>query len=121
MRTLSLSLLALVVCAALVSVGAAAGGDEGKGAKLVLVKKQPLVLRGLSFRPAQIIVVTVVTNGKEIARRTRSGSTGAFTATFTQLSVDPCQLEAHAVGGGRLAVYKAAERMCPPPLDPLEP
>ena len=120
MRTLVVGLLALVSCVALLIAGPGVAA-ETKSARLILVKKEPLVLRGVGFRALQPVTVTVVVDGREKIRRTQTKRTGAFTLTFVQLAGDPCTLEARAVSRGRVATYKAPQRMCPMRLDPPRP
>ena len=114
MRRLALGSIGVIVCAVWLAVGAAAVEPPAKGkARLVVAQKAPLVLRGLGFKPAQRVTLTVVTEGRRFSRQTVSSNTGSFRVTFARLAVDPCELEARAASRGALAVYNASERMCP--------
>ena len=118
MRSLALGLIALITCAAVLVAGAAAAPGS---AKLVLVKKEPLVLRGLGFKGTQRVTVTVVVDGHKTIRRITTRAAGTFTVTFAQLAVDPCAFEARAVSRTASVAYKAPQRLCPIGLDPPRP
>lgn len=91
-------------------------------ATLRLLDRDPVKLRGLSFKAGERVRVTVA-NGDETAKRiVRAGMTGSFTVTFTTMpATDPCTpLDAAAVGSrGSAAFFKwpqrFSERICPMP------
>lgn len=115
--------LRVVLVFALACLSAAAAGavepPQKGGAALRLVDKAPLVLRGTGFKPAERVRLTVKAGAQRRVRALIASRTGTFQTTFTQLRVDPCELDARAVGAaGTAAAYKLPARMCPIPAAP---
>ena len=109
-------LLALVAVATAATVAAGSVASTGEGAlrpTLRLMDKQPLKLRGTSFKPRERVRVTVETAGERQSRTLTASATGAFVAAFT-VRFDPCNFEAWATGSrGSRASHKLPQRLCP--------
>jgi hypothetical protein len=112
MRMYLATATALVV--ALGGIGSATGGTAGK-ATLRLLDKQPVTLRGVSFRARERVRVTITSDEFRRARTVRATLRGSFTAQF-DVSLDRCMgLIATANGGnGSRAAYKLPQPQCPP-------
>jgi len=120
-RRLAVRVLFVLVFAGLAAAGAGAVGppEKTRVAVLRLVDDKPLVLRGKGFKPSERVRLTVEASGQRRVRTLVASYSGGFVAIFTQLRVDPCELEARAAGAaGTNAAYKLPERMCPIPLAP---
>jgi hypothetical protein len=112
MRTCLAIATALVV--ALGGIGSATGGTAGKPT-LRLLDKQPVKLRGGSFRARERVRVTISSDEFRRARTVRATLRGSFTAQF-DVNLDRCMgLIATANGGnGSRATYKLPQLLCPP-------
>jgi hypothetical protein len=77
-----------------------------------LIERQPLTLAGSHFLAGESVVVTAILRGGEESQRAEASPAGSFTVTFDG-AIDPCSLEAEAVGaGGSRAALKLPDRMC---------
>ena len=111
-----LSLGTALLAAVLVTAGA---GATAKPA-LRLLGKQPLAVRGTSFKPSERIRVSFSTSTGKAVRSVRSSRAGTFTAQApATLAYDPCleSLVVRAIGArGDDARLKLPQRACPPAL-----
>jgi hypothetical protein len=105
-----------LVAAVLVTAGA---GATAKPA-LRLLGKQPLAVRGASFKPSERVRVSFSTSTAKGVRSVRSSRAGVFTAQApATVAYDPCveSLVVRAIGaGGDAARLKLPQRACPPAL-----
>jgi hypothetical protein len=83
---------------------------------LRLLDRQPLVLRGRSFLPRELVKVTVTTDAQRSVKRLRATSTGMFTANFVAVELDRCSgMLVVATGSrGSQARLKMPQPACPP-------
>lgn len=106
--------------ASLLAVFAAAGAEvattaEQRSPTLRIVDRQPLVLRGIGFRPSERVRVTVSVDGDSAARRLRASARGVFSASFARMTLHPCDgLFASAVGDSGSRAKLKAQPQCPP-------
>ena len=112
-----LHVLAAAVAATAVAVPATPAATT---AKLRLVSKQPLVVRGEAFRPVERVVVTALTPTGPKRAVVRATAKGRFGATF-RLPNQPCgrAFAVRAVGGqgSRATLAVPAPPCVPPPSD----
>jgi hypothetical protein len=114
----------ILVClaVALVAVAtavAARGAGSGSRPTLRLVAKEPLVIKGLAFKHRERVRVTATVNETQRVARVRASYSGSFTATFANVTYDPCSTElvVRAAGArGSTADVKIPQRECPPKL-----
>jgi hypothetical protein len=101
--------LAIVVAAALSSVGTAKGR-----AKLVLVDTHPVVVAGRGFAPAERVTLRTTLNGRRITKRVTASRTGRFTVRLAAEDAECTPLAVSAVGreGSRASLRKI---VIPPP------
>jgi hypothetical protein len=78
--------IAIAVAAAVTAAPAAARLDN---ATLTLVGRDPVVVRGVNFRPLERVTVTATAQGRTIDRHVRAGRLGAFTVGL-ELVVSRC-------------------------------
>jgi hypothetical protein len=106
--------LSLVLGAAVSAEASVSQPD--RRAKLAVVTKNPLTIRGTQFRPREIVRLTVEAEGNRFTRRTTASRTGTFTQQFSSVEVDRCsRLIAVAIGSrGSQATIKYFEPLCPP-------
>jgi hypothetical protein len=109
------------VAAAIVAIGVAApAAPAASKAKLRLVTEQPLVVRGIEFRPAERVVVTALTLTGPKRVVVLATATGRFGATF-RLASQPCgrAFAVRAVGarGSRATLRVPGTACVPPPID----
>jgi hypothetical protein len=111
-------LLPILVAATLALAGSAGATENGSRALLRLTDAQPLELSGRHFRVAERVRVTVAIGETRRSRLVRTGRSGSFVTTFSELSADRCSgLSAVAVGGlGSRATFKLVPLGCPPTL-----
>ena len=116
MSRASIVMLAAIVAAALVVPTAQASTAP----KLRVVGLQPLVVRGESFRPHEMVVVTAMTPSGAKRVVVRATSRGRFGATF-HLPNQPCgkAFAVRAIGSrSRPAALAVPAPPCvPPPID----
>jgi hypothetical protein len=112
MRTLALCLIALVLPASAVGVGT----EAKRVPALRLLDRQPLVLRGSSFLPRELVRVTVTTEGQRTMKRFRATATGTFTANFVPAQLDRCSGALVVAAGlrGSEARLKVPQPACAP-------
>ena len=112
--------LVLVLAALLPGLAPAAAGSH---ARVSLVDRSPLMVKGTSFKARERVVVTV-TAGTKFVRTVTATRTGTFVARFTSsatLKADcGVSLQILAVGNrGSVAGVKIPGKECPnPPADP---
>jgi hypothetical protein len=113
-------LRSISVIAAIIAIAVAPATQAASTAKLRLVSKQPLVVRGEGFWPAERVVVTALTLSGPKRVVVLATATGRFGATF-RLASQPCgkAFAVGAVGGrGSRATLRLAGTACvPPPID----
>lgn len=114
-------LLATFLAGAAVTVAVVAPATQAAiGPKLRLVSQQPLVVRGVGFRPAERVVVTAITPAGPKRVAVRATATGRFNATL-RLVDQPCgdAVAIRALGsrGSRAWLDVAARPCIPPPVD----
>jgi hypothetical protein len=114
MRPLAALLLTLVLPAS--TAGVAPAAESTRVPALRLLDRQPLVLRGKSFLPRELVKVTVATDAQRSVKRLRATSTGTFTATFVAVELDRCSgMLVVATGSrGSQARLKMPQPACPP-------
>jgi hypothetical protein len=115
MRALAACLIALALPASAACVSL---GSESKPVPaLRLLDRQPLIVRGKSFLPRELVRVTVTTEGQRSVKRIRAGATGTFTANFVPVELDRCSglLVVAAGSRGSQARLKLPQPACPPP------
>ncbi len=114
MRTaLAAALLALTV--------AASAGGTALRPSVRFASLQPTTIRGNGFVPRERVRVVLNASGTRETRLVRASAAGAFTATFGDTFLDPCNDSAwvSAIGGhGDRAGAKLPQRLCPPSLTP---
>ncbi|MGH3103537.1 MAG: hypothetical protein ACRDN6_05510 [Gaiellaceae bacterium] len=104
---------ALLALAAGLAVATAAAATASKPA-LRLVDDTPVTLRGVAFRPAERVRITVWMRGGQSSRIARATPAGRFTVRFA-LASEACVLRASAVGSaGSRAGLKLPPRLCAP-------
>jgi hypothetical protein len=113
------TLIAVLVLAA---VAAASASAALRPPSLRVVDRNPVVVQGLRFGSSQPVRVTVLREGRTLARRTvRTGAGGGFVARFAALASHRCdgglQITARSASG-RFAVAKVPQALCPMPLRP---
>jgi hypothetical protein len=115
LRTLATCLVVLVLPASAAGVGA--GAESQRVPALRLLDRQPLVLRGKSFLPRELVRVTVTTDGQRSVKRIRASVTGVFTATFPAVALDRCEGVLAVAAGlrGSQARLKLPAPACPQP------
>lgn len=113
MRTLVICLIALVLPAS--AAGTSLGTESKRVPALRLLDRQPVVLRGKSFLPRELVKVTVTTDGQRTVKRVRAGATGVFTATFT-FALDRCSSAVVTAAGlrGSETTLKVPQPACAP-------
>ena len=104
-----------------VALAAAVGSAQAApAASLQLVAKEPLVVRGLAFRPSERVSVTALTLLGPERVVVRASRTGAFRALL-RLVDQPCgrAFAVHAIGalGSRAALRLRSVPCVPPPID----
>jgi hypothetical protein len=114
MRTVITCLIALVLPASAAGVGV--GTQVKRVPALRLLDRQPLVLRGSSFLPRELVRVTVTTEGQRTMKRIRATATGTFTANFVPVELDRCSGALVVAAGlrGSQARLKVAQPACAP-------
>lgn len=114
MRALVICLIALVLPASAAGVGL--GSESKRVPALRLLDRQPLILRGRSFLPRELVQVTVTTDGQRTVKRIRATTTGAFTANFVAVELDRCSGALVVAAGfrGSQARLKVPQPACPP-------
>lgn len=113
MRTLA----AVTAVCATALVGAVPPGTAGTAPKLMLVRTQPLVVRGESFKPGERVVVSALTSigsKRIVVRATSRGRLGASFAFPDQPCGKAFAVRAVGVLGSR-AVLKVPSTPCVPP------
>jgi hypothetical protein len=103
----------------LVAMTVAPSGTGSGGARLSLVDRQPLTIRGLAFRPYEKTRVVVVAQART-AKTVRATKSGRFTVRFRTVSVPRCGgVFATARGGaGSFARLKIPLPACLPAAQP---
>jgi hypothetical protein len=117
MRRFVIALLVLALAAGGALITARDGAPAATKASLRVASKQPLVLRGVGFKPRELVRVTVKAGEETTARRVRAGSQGGFTALFAESFDDFCpgvMLVQAAGARGSNATLKVFQRYCPP-------
>jgi hypothetical protein len=109
-----------LVCVALLAASTAVTSADAKTVPtLRLMDMQPVVLRGIAFKPLERVRVTINVDGDLHARTVRTTRGGSFVAGFSAVPrLDPCEsvLIATARGAkGDKAVMMVGKRLCPPP------
>lgn len=109
------------ICSCLVVLGAdhAAFADASSRASLRLVKKAPVTLAGANFEARERVRVVAARDGERFVRTVVASATGAFTVSYSRVTIDPCNASFWATGNrGSRAALKLPERMCPVALGP---
>jgi hypothetical protein len=105
-----------LVAAPLLAVASTAPAAVGDPA-VRIADRNPVVVRGVNFRPSERVTVQFVIRGGERATRlVRAGVRGGFTATFASLTVTECDaFNVRALGwrGSRASYVQL-----PPPCGP---
>jgi len=109
-------------CLLLASIATLLAPTAGAGttARPVLVATDltPLTLRGDSFKPGELVRLTVWENGQKLVRVRRASAAGRVRAAFVDVQlVDRCSSDVHATAlgtSGRRAVWKLPQLECPP-------
>jgi hypothetical protein len=109
-----------LVCVALLAASTAVTSADAKTVPtLRLMDMQPVVLRGIAFKPLERVRVTINVDGDLHAKTVRTTRGGSFVAGFSAVPrLDPCEsvLIATARGAkGDKAVMMVGKRLCPPP------
>lgn len=82
--------LALVLLASGFSAAAGFGSVSQGQPSLRVLERHPLVVQGLSFKPAERVVV-VLSARSESRVRVRASASGSFTATFGDAPISRCE------------------------------
>jgi hypothetical protein len=118
MRRVFLPLALLVLAAVTATAGTrAAVRAEAASPRLLLVDAEPLMLRGVGFRPAEHVRVEVVSGTEDVTRRTTASSAGGFTMRVAGVDPNACQaFGVLAIGDkGSRATIKRAPGQCASP------
>ena len=108
----SLVALAVVVVAGMLPA-AGSPGANGK-ARLVVVDRTPLIVRGLRFGADETVLVRAVVRGKGRASKSMvAGASGGFTARFPSMWVRECAFLSVQATGARGS--RASFTLMPPP------
>jgi hypothetical protein len=115
MARVAVLLLLVVPVAAFASASSFSSDRASRAPSLRLVSKEPLVVRGRSFRPAERVRVVVRANRDRVRRVTATRS-GSFTASFGTVRFVRCiGLDVRATGSrGSIAVLKLPQPLCAP-------
>jgi hypothetical protein len=107
--------LAGVGVIAALAVPTALAGTTAKPA-IHPLKTSPLTARGVHFKPHEKVRVSVVSTAANTSRRVVAGAAGAFTVTFTGVTIDRCiGYSLSAVGSfGDRATFKMLPPGCAP-------
>ena len=113
------AVLLLIVAPVAASASSSSSERASRAPSLRLVSKEPLVVRGRSFRPAERVRVVVRTNRDRVRRVTATRS-GSFTASFGSVRFVRCiGLDVRAIGSrGSVAVLKLPQPLCAPVRSP---
>lgn len=119
---------AILIAALLLALGAVSAPAATQEPTLIVVDPSPLTVRGASFGARELVVITVQRENRLLARRSlRAGTTGRFSATFSDTvnvtGRDRCNLEsttivARSASGTAVAKAPVPKTLCPPPLGP---
>jgi hypothetical protein len=112
--------LAALVGAAAVVAGVATA-DAGKGARLQVVDRSPLVVHGTGFEPRERVALTVTVDGERTRRGVVATYRGTFTVRFDSIRLDACTGATLVAAGRRSDIVrlKIGLRECPgPTIDP---
>jgi hypothetical protein len=111
----SVAALALLVVAGLLPSTIASG--SGSKARLIMVDRSPLAVRGLNFYAGEDVRVrAIVRGGPRLAKSVTTGRNGVFKARFASLSLSNCSfLTVHATGARG---SRASFTLHPPPCGP---
>ena len=107
--------LLVILTVALVAASAALAAP----AKLAVMNRAPLAVRGLSFHPGEHVLVTVISNGNRASKRLAAGTGGGFMARFPSMHIGSCAayiVRATGDEGSHSALKVRPE--CPQPLTP---
>jgi hypothetical protein len=112
-------LVATALLVAVIAIAAAGAGTtaEQRSPALQVADRQPLVVQGVRFKSRERVRVTVSAEDERATRRVRASTRGAFSASFTPMTLDRCSdLLASAIGsaGSRAALRLKAQPQCPP-------
>jgi hypothetical protein len=110
------ALVAFSLALGVVALAQASASKQDRRAKLAIVTKSPLTIRGTQFRSREGVHVKGSAGDDRFARRTTASRIGAFTLQFPTVTVDRCStLIAVAIGSrGSQATIKYFEPLCPP-------
>jgi hypothetical protein len=104
----------LVVAGLLPSTFASGSGSK---ARVIMVDRSPLVVRGLNFRAGEAVRVrAIVRGGPRLAKSVTAGRKGDFRARFASLSLTHCSfVTIHASGArGSRASFTLHPPLCGP-------
>jgi hypothetical protein len=107
----SVAALAVIVGGLLASTGAS--GSSSK-ARLTLLDRSPLVVRGASFHAGEAVRVrAIVRGGPRLAKSVTASGTGVFRARFASLSLGRCSfLTVQATGSRGSRASYASHPLC---------
>jgi hypothetical protein len=106
------ALTVLAVAGLLTSAGASGSGSK---ARLTLLDRSPVVVRGAAFHGGEAVRVrAIVRGGPRLAKSVTAGSNGVFRARFVSLSLKECSfLTVQATGArGSRASYTWHPPLC---------
>jgi hypothetical protein len=108
-------LTAVILAAAATATGTlAAVGEHAVSARLLLVDDAPVMFRGVGFKPAEVVRITVDTPARDVTRTTTASSAGGFTMTVPGVGANACRgFAATAIGSkGSRATFKRPPGQC---------
>jgi hypothetical protein len=93
------ALAVLLVAGLLPSAGASGAGSK---ARLALIDRSPVVVRGASFHAGEAVRVRVIVRGgTRLAKSVTAGRSGVFKARFASLSLGKCSFVTVQATGAR--------------------
>lgn len=108
----SFAVLAVLLVAGLLLSAIASG--SGSKARLTMLDRSPVVVRGASFHAGEPVRVrAIVRGGPRLAKSVVAGTNGVFTARFVSLSLRKCSFMTVQATGSR---GSRASYTSPPPL-----
>jgi hypothetical protein len=111
----SIAALAVLLVAGLLPSAVASG--SGSKARLTIVDRSPVVVRGASFRAGEAVRVrAIVRGGPRLAKSVVAGRNGVFSARFVSLSLSRCSVVTVQATGARgsRASYTSPRPLCGP-------
>src|SRR5262249_30688453 len=116
-RRMFFLLAAIILAGAAATTGTSAAGPRAYtgSARLMLADDAPVMFRGVGFRPAERVRITVEAATRDVTRTATASAVGTFTMRVTGVDANDCQgFAATATGSkGSRATFKRVPGQCP--------